>query len=188
MRFRLSRTQVSDALHVLFQPEGTTLWWRWRRHPEESPWLLTSWCPSSFSVEHLFLLTCLFPAPSSCCHRASLSQQPCAKSFDVPGTGVGARGPCLHKPPSGEESRQEEQLVLPSLWPGCSRYRASGHLEKKVTRSSQWEGGSYTQEGPFELRLECKKREKKNIPGRRKFVQRCEHPQLGWSQGKLDRD
>ena len=48
----------------------------------------------------------LVPSTSSCCHGASLTQQPCAKSHDVPGTGMRTRGPCLQKPPSGEESRQ----------------------------------------------------------------------------------
>ena len=163
-RFHLSWTQVSDALSVLFQPERTTL--TTGSHPEKSPWLLTSQFPSS-SVEHSFLLTCLFPAPSSCCRRASLIQWTSAKSHDVLDTRMGTGGPCLQKPPPGEGSRQVA-AVSPTLWPACSRYRASGHSEKRVTNSSPMGSGeSFTQEGPFELSLECKKGKRKGIPGGR---------------------
>ena len=46
-------------------------------------------------------------------------------------------------------------------------------------------GGSFTQEEPFELSLECKKKKKEGYSWQNKqFVQRCEHPQLVWSQGR----
>lgn len=48
-------------------------------------------------------------------------------------------------------------------------------------------GGSFTQEGPFELSLKCKKRKKEGYPWRKKqLVQRCEHSQLVWSRGRAE--